>query len=297
MDEMETKPPAVADPDTYAANVLSYIKSMNKTELITVIRDINIYTKNSTITIQKITEYCLQDIITFLKQHGLDPVFDYLMWSLLAVMTSSQTTRKLLRKEQSILPALHSSLEYAVREKNRKFLNCLSSVLSTILIGASQGYFDIFAELGFVKLLKEIIIGSEFHEEIFKSVICCFSLLCDGSLLCKQKLNEHKIAEAMFQMGQTHPLLDEDMLNLAAMTYDDLKALKMNYSIGRNKFLKSHTSIQEIYCSNPKCLKPQGEVKFKKCARCKVTVYCSKDCQVVHWKQEGHHKQCHEPAK
>ena len=301
MAEAETKPPnsqikSSVDAESFAANVLLYIKEKNKKELITVVQDINSYNKNSSVVLQKITEYCFQDIIKCLSREDIDPVMDYLMWSLLSALSSLQVARKLLRKEATILPALHTSLESGIKKKNKKIQKVLSSLLSTVLIGANQVYLDMFAELGFIKLLKDIITGPEFYEDIFKSVICCFSLLCDGSLLCKEQLNECKIAEAMLQMGQTHPLLDEDMLNLAAMTYDDLKALKMNYSIGRNKFLKSHVNDQ-VVCSNPKCLKPQGDVKFKKCARCKVTVYCSKGCQVVHWKQEGHHNQCREPAK
>lgn len=301
---MEEKPPPPSTPETkstvdaesFAANVLLNIKDKNKKNLITVIQDINNYNKNSSIMLQKMMEYCYQDIIGCLNQEVVDPIMDYLMWSLLSALSSLQVARKMLRKETIILPALHASLDTAVTNKNTKIQKVLSSLLSTLLIGANQVYFDMFGELGFIKLLKDIITGPTFQEDVFKSVICCFSLLCDGSLLCKQQLNEFKIAEAMLKMGQTHPLLDEDMLNLAAMTYDDLKALKMNYSIGRNKFLKSHVNDQ-VVCSNPKCLKPQEDVKFKKCARCKVTVYCSKECQIVHWKQEGHHKQCHDSTK
>ena len=45
----------------------------------------------------------------------------------------------------------------------------------------------------------------------------------------------------------------------------------------------------------------QGE-KFFHCARCKVVSYCSKVCQVNHWKRGGHKQECappeaQEPAK
>ncbi|KAK8800757.1 hypothetical protein WA158_000082 [Blastocystis sp. Blastoise] len=45
-------------------------------------------------------------------------------------------------------------------------------------------------------------------------------------------------------------------------------------------------------CSNPECKKVE-EVKgsFKTCSRCKKAIYCSKECQVAHWKN-GHKQAC-----
>ena len=282
------------DADAFAANTSNCIKEGNIVELINIVRQVNSYNNNSSVTLQKLTEYCYTDIITCLSQDDLNASMEFLMWSLLSAIGSLTVTRKRLRKEQGVLPALYTSMKNANMVKNKKVQKVTTSFLSTALIGANLSYYDCVAELGFIKLLGEIISGDVFNEETFKSAICCFSLLCDGSLKCKQQLLEQKIADAMLKMGETHPLIDEDLMNLAALTYDDLSALKMDHSIGRNKFLKSHVASQ-VVCSNSKCLKQQGDVKFKKCSRCKVTLYCSKDCQIAHWKLGGHHKQCQEP--
>jgi len=41
-------------------------------------------------------------------------------------------------------------------------------------------------------------------------------------------------------------------------------------------------------CSNPACVNVSGEsevsVSNKACLGCKVVYYCSRECQVVHWK-------------
>eukprot|EP00903_Cladosiphon_okamuranus_P006617 g6464.t1 len=48
-----------------------------------------------------------------------------------------------------------------------------------------------------------------------------------------------------------------------------------------------------VLCSRENCGRRQGDVKegFKRCGRCRTTVYCSKECQVEHWKA-GHKQMC-----
>lgn len=48
-----------------------------------------------------------------------------------------------------------------------------------------------------------------------------------------------------------------------------------------------------VLCSRDNCGRRQGDVKegFKRCGRCRMTVYCSKVCQVEHWKA-GHKQMC-----
>ena len=49
------------------------------------------------------------------------------------------------------------------------------------------------------------------------------------------------------------------------------------------------TQIECAYCQ-----KPQGATKFEFCSVCKKVYYCSKDCQVKHWKA-GHKTICGKP--
>ncbi|KAK8816076.1 MYND-type zinc finger protein [Blastocystis sp. ATCC 50177/Nand II] len=45
-------------------------------------------------------------------------------------------------------------------------------------------------------------------------------------------------------------------------------------------------------CSNPNCGNTESKPgEFKKCSRCKTACYCSKECQLEHWKN-GHKKEC-----
>jgi len=46
-------------------------------------------------------------------------------------------------------------------------------------------------------------------------------------------------------------------------------------------------------CSNPTCLVREAvsPLPFKRCARCRATIYCSQHCQRTHWR-DGHAKEC-----
>eukprot|EP00058_Branchiostoma_floridae_P015541 XP_002601029.1 hypothetical protein BRAFLDRAFT_128148 [Branchiostoma floridae] len=46
-----------------------------------------------------------------------------------------------------------------------------------------------------------------------------------------------------------------------------------------------------LRCCNPKCGKPGYRKTLKLCAGCKLTRYCSRDCQKQHW-SVGHKKCC-----
>lgn len=44
-------------------------------------------------------------------------------------------------------------------------------------------------------------------------------------------------------------------------------------------------------CKKPEPPEPTSEQTLKKCARCQITIYCSRDCQKAHWKAD-HKKRC-----
>ncbi|TFK65801.1 hypothetical protein BDN72DRAFT_845109 [Pluteus cervinus] len=59
------------------------------------------------------------------------------------------------------------------------------------------------------------------------------------------------------------------------------------------KFLKKNAST----CDNPKCQKLDSRENFRKCGKCGSVLYCSKECQAIHWKEFGHKRKCKQPAK
>jgi len=51
---------------------------------------------------------------------------------------------------------------------------------------------------------------------------------------------------------------------------------------------------QMMKCSNPSCYASGSDTKLQSCSRCKITRYCSKQCQRTHWKT--HKEMCDKNA-
>ena len=49
-------------------------------------------------------------------------------------------------------------------------------------------------------------------------------------------------------------------------------------------------SSPKLTCANCGVAEAVGGVALKPCSRCKVVVYCGKDCQAQHWKKPGGHR-------
>ncbi|XP_078601076.1 uncharacterized protein LOC144876067 [Branchiostoma floridae x Branchiostoma japonicum] len=57
------------------------------------------------------------------------------------------------------------------------------------------------------------------------------------------------------------------------------------------KLIQEAIESKLLRCCNPKCGKPGYRKTLKLCAQCKLTRYCSRDCQIQHW-SVGHKKCC-----
>ncbi|TFK68949.1 hypothetical protein BDN72DRAFT_841141 [Pluteus cervinus] len=63
--------------------------------------------------------------------------------------------------------------------------------------------------------------------------------------------------------------------------------------VGQFKQMEREITI----CYSPECQKSDPRNKFRKCAKCGLALYCSKECQTVHWREFGHKRVCREPSK
>ncbi|XP_035664661.1 serine/threonine-protein phosphatase 6 regulatory ankyrin repeat subunit B-like [Branchiostoma floridae] len=57
------------------------------------------------------------------------------------------------------------------------------------------------------------------------------------------------------------------------------------------KLIQEAIKTKLLRCCNPRCGKPGYRKTLKLCGRCKLTRYCSRDCQIQHW-SVGHKKCC-----
>ncbi|KAK7054896.1 hypothetical protein VNI00_003359 [Paramarasmius palmivorus] len=49
---------------------------------------------------------------------------------------------------------------------------------------------------------------------------------------------------------------------------------------------------KRLFCDNVKCQKADDKNNFQKCSGCGTTLYCSKECQTIAWKEGGHKQMC-----
>ncbi|XP_078601027.1 uncharacterized protein LOC144876025 [Branchiostoma floridae x Branchiostoma japonicum] len=57
------------------------------------------------------------------------------------------------------------------------------------------------------------------------------------------------------------------------------------------KMVQEARKTKLLRCCNPNCGKPGYMETLKRCSQCKLTRYCSRDCQIQHW-SVGHKKCC-----
>ncbi|XP_035664675.1 poly [ADP-ribose] polymerase tankyrase-2-like [Branchiostoma floridae] len=69
---------------------------------------------------------------------------------------------------------------------------------------------------------------------------------------------------------------------------DDMRG---NLSTESMQLVQEARKSKLLRCCNPTCGKPGYRSTLKLCARCKLTRYCSRDCQKQHW-SVGHKKCC-----
>ncbi|XP_035683002.1 uncharacterized protein LOC118420332 [Branchiostoma floridae] len=95
--------------------------------------------------------------------------------------------------------------------------------------------------------------------------------LTDGSIAQKLGIDDKKRGSA----GEGYELVPEARKSAKA-------SIKLVQLAKMSKLLR---------CCNPKCGKPGYRSALKLCGRCKLTRYCSRDCQIQHW-SVGHKKCC-----
>ncbi|XP_078601018.1 uncharacterized protein LOC144876019 isoform X6 [Branchiostoma floridae x Branchiostoma japonicum] len=94
--------------------------------------------------------------------------------------------------------------------------------------------------------------------------------------------NHVDTVKRLIELGARPDLEVDYMSHIAKRLADRSNCLKLVEEARMTKLLR---------CCNPKCGKPGYRSTLKLCGRCKLTRYCSRDCQIQHW-SVGHKKCC-----
>ncbi|XP_035682981.1 poly [ADP-ribose] polymerase tankyrase-2-like isoform X2 [Branchiostoma floridae] len=97
-------------------------------------------------------------------------------------------------------------------------------------------------------------------------------------------------ARRLIELGARPDLTDGD--HQVALRYSEMgAAFGSRGSKECLKLIQEAIKSKLLRCCNPACGKPGYRKSMKLCGRCKLTRYCSRDCQMQHW-SVGHKKCC-----
>merc|ERR1712168_65967 len=134
--------------------------------------------------------------------------------------------------------------------------------------------------------------------------------MCQDDVGCLHKCKQAQTAHALGEFSRWEELGDREireksrvasqcihqMSHKDELTHDK-KVILDKFSIHMQTKNKTYRRLENVKCSNRGCKEYQGKgngVRFKKCSRCRLVLYCSKDCQKEHW-VTGHENICQAP--
>ncbi|XP_078601037.1 uncharacterized protein LOC144876034 [Branchiostoma floridae x Branchiostoma japonicum] len=156
------------------------------------------------------------------------------------------------------------------------------------------------------------------HVDIVKLLLREGAFVAKRSALSQSPLHaaafygETEVVELLVQHGATLDIRDnrQDTPLVHACIFNHVDTVRLLLELGANPDVREAGSLHEceeeslkmieearktrlLRCCNPKCSKPgyRKTGTLKLCGRCKLTRYCSRDCQKQHW-SVGHKKCC-----
>jgi len=262
---------------------------------------------------QHIAERALKDVVDMLKSK---PITDRHLFSgaLLVGIKDIRVVKKYLWKDKMLIQALVELLRFSKIATDAYLLlrDIAVHLLQTLLLGGPNSLFNIIYESDLIILLAEVlkfklkVVSFFTYEEILLSLI----IICQNHQGCVKKCHELKLQDVLLDFSKWSELDSNmkekaevasncinHMVNLEELP-DHKKLLLSKFTHHMNTTNKTCKVLETVICSNPVCGKRQPderEKKFKKCGRCRINLYCSRNCQVTHWRS-GHSKICSPPT-
>lgn len=247
------------------------------------------------------------DIISAIKQKKTQPEVKYYSWHFLQLMTSCSEVKDVIQKDFSLLPMLMDLLltEWDI-PKRQESLQIISLNYLIIMLGvADDAYYDHVVSSGAMTFIHNVLEQSSLSSSdlMIESVILVLNLLLEGTDACKKQFIDLDFSTLLSKKLRDRNSCEESLLKIASLTHQkmllltsDSQAFVGTFRKEFDKEAQKQSVYQNISCSNANC---EGSNKnfetYKRCARCKTARYCSKECQVKHWKG-GHSKNCKPPA-
>jgi len=266
----------------------------------------------SDIVCQNIAEQGLKDILDKVKSQPINAEHLF-AGAVLVAIKDLLLVKKYLWKDKFIIQALESFLKFAKLDHAFILLRDIVAhiIQATLLGGTPTLFFDMICKSELIELYTEILRNKEKVKSLYsyEEILLSLLLLCQNNKHCMEKCHHLLVSQVLLEFSQWTEL-DGDIKDKAEVaseciqhmviseTLPDHRKLLLNkFSDHMHSQNKTCKRSEAIVCSNTTCGKfqPDHSSRFKKCGRCMVTLYCSKECQVIHWKS-GHSKACVSPT-
>ena len=294
--------------ETYSSDVRRLIQDGNVgklKELYDILAEVNDVDKGKIACIKLYTD-CFEDMIKIVKD-GSDNVMKYCVWHFLQLMTCCVQVKEILYDDYEVIPLLLQLNTCHWHEEKMMSLKSISlNFILVMLADATDQYYEYIASTEvipfFYKLLETSVLNPE--DSLVELLVLGLNLLLEGSSHCKRQLIDLDFKSLMCTKIEQRENCNDEMLKIANQTYQKFLLLGSEgqsfvetFRHCFNEEIRKNNLYLPVICYNTGCKGPNelsadySPTTFKRCARCKAATYCSKQCQVAHWK-ESHSKIC-----
>jgi len=243
----------------------------------------------------------LECILDKIKSKEANTMTKYYAWHFLQLGTSSSDIVEKVQKDFQLLPALMNLHTEDFDDDLLDSLHAISLTFLVVMLGVADDlYYDHFAECGALSFVHNMLAQTSLSstDSQIESLILLLNLVLEGTSACKNQLINLDFEKLLAKKIKERQQCNENLLKVSQVTHQKLLLLTSEHQTFIETFRHGFQEVakkQKIYQEVKTCSFGTCEVaynsQFKRCSRCKTTTYCSKECQVKHWKN-GHSKTC-----
>lgn len=262
---------------------------------------------------------CFDVMMKVVKNNDDSQTLKYYVWHFLQLMTCSGEAKQILHSDKDAIPLLLALEGTDDGYWNADELVSLKSIslnyILAMLANANDDYYEYIASTEvipyFYGLLEACCLKS--GDPFVELLLLGLNLLLEGSSFCKQQLVDLEFKALLSKRIEQRENCSENLLNVARQTFEKFVLLGSEHKSYVETFrydfdeeVKKSSLYNQPACYNSLCKMSSNNAgtssgmetiapNFKRCSRCKVATYCSKVCQVTHWK-DSHSKSCIAPS-